>query len=93
MTAPEYLYFVVRSDLPLGRQMAQLIHAMDLWCAANGPQNGTVIVYGVRNEAALLRAWQDRAQFNGVIFHEPDLANQATAFCTPSGPFNLPLVR
>ena len=90
---PEVLYFVVRSDLTPGRQAAQLIHAMDLWCEANGPQRGTVIVYQTGSERSLLRIWEERVREDGVIFHEPDLEGEATAFATPRGPLRLPLLR
>ena len=61
---PERLYFVTRDDLTEGRRAAQLIHACDEWTALYGPQKGTVIVYSVSDEEALLEALgaQDRYQ-------------------------------
>lgn len=92
--APDRLYFVVRADLSEGRRAAQLIHAMDEWAALHGPQRGTVVVYGVPSEQALLETWRQTvdAQANGVVFREPDLKGQATAFATDHGPLELPLL-
>jgi len=87
--APERLYFVTRSDLSEGRRAAQLIHAMDEWAARFGPQKGTVIVYEVPDEAALLAIWE---QVDGVLFREPDFDDAATALATPDGPMDLPLL-
>lgn len=87
------LYFVVRTDIDRGRQMAQLIHAMDEWGAVHGPSRGRVVVYGVRSEDALLRAWEGlQAGSQSVCFHEPDLRGQMTAFATAAGPLRLSLV-
>ncbi len=87
--APERLYFVTRADLSEGRRAAQLIHAMDQWAARHGPQKGTVIVYEVPDEEALLAIWRD---VGGVLWREPDLDDEATAFVTPDGPMSLPLL-
>lgn len=92
--APGRLYFVTRSDLSEGRRAAQLIHAMDLWVARHGPQMGTVIVYEVPLEEDLLLVW-DYAESQapgGVLFREPDLGDEATAFATAYGPMDLPLL-
>lgn len=86
------LYFVVRTDIDRGRQMAQLIHTMDEWAAVHGPSRGRVVVYGVRNEDALLRAWEGLpGGSDSVCFHEPDLQGQMTAFVTAAGPLRLSL--
>lgn len=84
------LYFVVRGDLPIGRAMAQAIHAMDEWSAAHGPQQGTVIVYEVADEEELLNRLP--SQGRTVLWREPDLGNQATAFATDLGRMKLPLL-
>ena len=93
MKTPDTLCFVTRDDLSPVRRAAQLIHSMDEWAAAHGSQRGTVIVYGVTNEKALLRAWETKAEMDGVLFREPDLGDAATAFATARGPFRLPLLR
>ena len=90
-TKPDRLYFVVRSDLPEGRRCAQLIHAADEWAALHGPQQGTVIVYEALNEQELLDIW-DAVGEAGVLFREPDLGDEATAFATAEGPIDLPLL-
>jgi len=86
---------VARSDLSEGRRAAQLIHAMDLWTARFGPQNGTVIVYEVPTEEDLLLVWRyviDQKPAGGVLFREPDLDGQATAMATSHGPMELTLL-
>jgi hypothetical protein len=86
------LYFVVRADIDRGRQMAQLIHAMDEWAHRYGSSRGRVIVYSVRNEEALLRLWESLpAGGKSACFHEPDLQGQMTAFATSWGPLGLSL--
>ena len=89
--APERLYFVVRTDLSEGRRASQLLHAMDNWTARFGPQQGTVIVYGVPDEEAL-EALRETLGTNTVVFHEPDLGDSLTALATSHGPLKLPLL-
>lgn len=84
------LYFVTRTDLSEGRRTAQVIHAMDEWCALYGPQKGTVIVYAVPSEEALLAALPTDGKT--VLWREPDLKHQATAFATDQGRLELPLL-
>jgi len=86
----ERLYFVTRTDLSEGRRAAQLLHAMDLWTTEYGPQNGTVIVYAVPTEKRLLDALPDNGRT--VLWREPDLDDEATAFATDQGPLRLPLL-
>jgi hypothetical protein len=74
------LYFAVRTDLSEGRRAAQLIHAMDGWAARHGPQQGTVIVFAVPDEETLLEAMPGNGRT--VVFREPDLDHEATAFAT-----------
>jgi len=71
---------VTRKDLSEGKRAAQLLHAMDHWALNHGPHLGTVIVYGVPKEQDLISA----VPANGkcVLWHEPDLNNQLTAFAT-----------
>jgi len=64
---------------------------MDEWVALHGPQRGTIIVYEVPNERDLHLVWE-HVEHDGVIFHEPDLGGEATAFATPRGPLDLPLL-
>lgn len=85
-----YLYFVTRNDLSEGRRAAQLLHAMDCWTTRYGPQNGTVIVYGVASEADLLEVLPTEGKT--VLWREPDLDNEATAFATDIGRMDLPLL-
>lgn len=93
MAGPERLYFVTRSDLSEGKRCAQAVHAMDLWATAHGPQNGTVIIYAVKDEGELL-ALRDRLPQGSrhVLFREPDLGLEATALATDAGPLRLPLL-
>jgi hypothetical protein len=84
------LYFVTRSDLSEGRRAAQLLHAMDCWTTQHGPQQGTVIVYSVPNEDALLGCLPSTGRT--VLWREPDLNNQATAFASDIGRMELPLL-
>ena len=84
------LYFVTRTDLSEGQRAAQLLHAMDVWTARYGPQNGTVIVYGVPSEKDLLRHLPEDGRT--VLWREPDLQDQATAFATDLGRMCLPLL-
>ncbi|MFN3197543.1 MAG: hypothetical protein ACE366_03830 [Bradymonadia bacterium] len=88
--APERLYFVVRTDLPEGRRMAQAIHAMDAWAARHGPQQGIVVVYGVPSEAELMAHVPRTGRT--CVWREPDLKHQATAFATDAGRMALPLL-
>jgi len=84
------LYFAVRTDLAEGKRCAQALHAMDLWTARFGPQDGTVIVYGVPDEERLLELLPGDGRT--VLWREPDLGDEATAFATDSGRFDLPLL-
>ena len=84
------LYFVVRTDIGIGRAMAQAIHAMDEWTARFGPQQGTVIVYGVGSEQELLDLFPSEGR--SILWREPDLNNEATAFATDLGRMDLPLL-
>jgi hypothetical protein len=66
---------------------------MDEWTARFGPQGGTVIVYSVPDEDALLDALESVGQGSRtVLWREPDLHDQATAFATDKGRLELPLL-
>ena len=91
MSTPR-LYFITRNDLSEGKRAAQLLHAMDQWCARFGPQQGTVIVYSVPNEAALLEHLPLEGEGRTALWREPDMDDQATAIATDQGPLNLPLL-
>jgi len=91
MSRSDRLYFVTRTDLSEGRRAAQLIHAMDEWTTRFGRQGGTVIVYGVSSEDELLRLLPN-GNSRTVLWREPDLDNEATAFATDKGRMNLPLL-
>lgn len=84
------LYFCVRTDLSPGRRAAQLIHAMDGFAALHGPHMGTVVVYQVPDEIALLQALPQTGR--RYIWTEPDLDNEATAWACDAGRLNLPLL-
>jgi hypothetical protein len=91
MATTDRLYFVTRTDLSEGRRAAQLLHAMDVWNARFGSQGGTVIVYGVSSEDELLELLPN-GDSRTVLWREPDLDNEATAFATDAGRMNLPLL-
>lgn len=92
------LYFVTRDDLPggEGRRAAQLIHAGQLWAARPGgaAHEGTVIVYSVPDEDSLLDTLEGLIEQGAqtVLWREPDLKDQATAFATDFGRMELPLL-
>ena len=88
--SPNRLYFVTRTDLSEGRRAAQILHAMDLWVSRYGPQGGTVIVYAVPSEEHLLKVLPREGRT--VLWREPDLGDQATAFATDVGRMDLPLL-
>ncbi len=90
MSQTDRLYFVTRTDLSEGRRAAQLLHAMDEWTALFGPQRGTVVVYQVPDERTLLNLLPEEGRT--VLWREPDLKNQATAFATDRGRLELPLL-
>lgn len=86
----ERLYFVVRADLSEGRRAAMAIHAMDEWSHVHGPHRGTVIIYEVPSEQALLACLPETGRT--TLWREPDLENQAAAFATDVGRMELPLL-
>ncbi len=84
------LYFAVRTDLSEGKRMAQALHVMDQWTDRYGPQKGTVIVFAVPDEEALLTVMPKEGRT--VAFREPDLGFEATAFATDIPLVGLPLL-
>lgn len=87
---PERLYFVTRADLNEGRRAAQLIHADAEWSITYGPHRGTVIVYQVPDEQSLLASIPTAGRT--VLWREPDLGDQLTAYATDAGRMELPLL-
>lgn len=84
------MYVLVRADLVPGRQLAQAVHAAIGLAERGSPAGGgspvdsvglpeTVVVLAVPDEAALIERAGD-----GYLFHEPDLAGQATAYAAVS---------
>lgn len=85
-----YLYFVTRDDLHEGRRAAQILHAGLDWVARHGAHNGAVLVYSVPDEDTLLANLP--VEGRTVLWREPDLKHQATAFATDLKPTNLCLL-
>lgn len=70
---------LVRDDLPGGTQLAQAVHAAVEYTLKEPDRAGaapTVVVLSVPDETSLL----SRFASNGLLFREPDLDGQATAF-------------
>lgn len=77
------IYVLVRSDLAPGLQLAQAVHAATAFALAHPERASStpnVVVLAVPDEAALL-SFADSA---GVVFREPDVGDEATAFATVS---------
>lgn len=77
---------VVRADLSLAQQLCQAVHAAHEAGIKFGDPNGisSVVVCSVPNEQGLLIELQ-KANARGiksVLFKEPDINNEATAFST-----------
>ncbi len=94
---PPKLYVLVRGDLPPGAQAAQAVHAAIEYALAKPAQareTRNVVVLNVLDEEDLLTAASIQPE-DGVLFHEEDLDDQATAYATvcDDGRFQgLPLV-
>jgi hypothetical protein len=78
---------LVRKDLPTAQQIVQSCHAVIEATASFHPSPSThphLVVCGVADESALLRALQSarQAEIPCREFVEPDLDNQVTAFAT-----------
>lgn len=78
------LTIVVRGDITLGRQMAQVAHAALEWSAVHGPHHGVVHVRGVASVDHLtwVAGFAEATGGRTVVWHEPDLRGRATAFAT-----------
>lgn len=79
-------YLVVRIDLPIEQQIVQASHAAYEagvhFCTFN--TSNSLVVCKVNSEYELL-CEQERLCRHGIkfiVFREPDIGNQATAFCT-----------
>ena len=83
-----YLSVVVRKDLPWSYRVAQAVHAMDDYAGKHGRHGGPVLVFAAKDEAHLLA----RAPVGGVLFREPDLGDEATAFAVKGRWEGLPLL-
>lgn len=79
---PPKLYVLVRGDLPPGLQYAQAVHAAVEFALANPEavrSTPNAVVLNVLDEADLLDAASLKPQ-TGVLFREPDLDDEATAY-------------
>ena len=99
----ERLYLVVRSDLPPGLQMSQVVHAMVAFDRAHPgiseawqDSSNTISILSVPNEASL-RKLADEIDCSGdapwVPFYEPDLAGSMTALALGPGYTSQRMVR
>jgi len=76
------LYVVVRSDLPIGLQMAQLGHAAFTFGREHPDADvgENIYVKSAASEPALLRLVQRAVGLCPItVFHEPDIGGQLTA--------------
>ncbi len=80
----DYCYVVVRKDLSKPQQAVQSGHAileMARKLEAEG-HHPSIIICGADDEDHLLELYDEYKQrFDCHLFHEPDIGNQATAFC------------
>lgn len=75
------MYVLVRGDLTPGSQIAQAIHAAVEYTLEHPARVvPTVVALEVDSEEQLL----EHAHAFGVLFREPDLGGEATAFCAVS---------
>ena len=86
----ERLYLCSRADLGEGRRAAQLIHASQTWAERHGPHHGTVIVYIAPDEHGLIGCLPKSGR--SVVWREPDLHDQVTAWASDAGRQELPLL-
>lgn len=74
------MYVIVREDLPIGLQMAQVCH-VSVEYALQRPEEAKStpigVVLSVPNETTLVEI---ASKLDGVLFREPDIGNEATAF-------------
>lgn len=82
----ERLYVVVRADLPIGLQMAQVVHVAlrygREWWVDDEEEDETVVVLWAKNEQELKdirwQVWQRTAIARCYDFAEPDLGGELT---------------
>lgn len=77
------LYVLVRDDLSPGLQLAQAVHAATAFAQRHPERSASTenaVILAVPDEATLLSYATD----DGVLFREPDLGDEATAFATVS---------
>lgn len=78
---------VVRQDLPLEQQLVQAIHAAHesgIYLSPASDKSTSVVVCSTSSEQQLLNTL-DKVESRGIrtiLFREPDIGNQATAFAT-----------
>jgi hypothetical protein len=78
---------VVRQDLPIEQQIVQAVHAAHesgIYLSPPTGQTTSVVVCSVKSEQQLLNTL-DRVESRGIktiLFREPDIGNEATAFAT-----------
>lgn len=86
--ADSKLYVLVRSDLELGLQMAQAVHAataISVQYPVTVRETLNVVVLSVLDEDDLLAAWSTRPpDVPHSLFHEPDCGDEATAYAEVS---------
>lgn len=80
------MYVVVREDIPVADQAVQACHATIAAASSYAERTVTdnLVLCGVSDEAELLET-SKRLELEGIpfrLFHEPDLAGQATALAT-----------
>lgn len=85
------LYVLIRDDLPPGLQLAQAVHAATAFALAHpdlASSTPNVVVLAVADEPALLAHVHAGGRRPGVVFREPDIGDEATAYATVSTGIN-----
>ncbi len=91
MPEPSYLYAIVRRDLSLAQRTVQAMHAVIEHYRRldpKTPEHPHLVVCGVRDLAALLRAVTHLESFIPTLYCEPDRDDEPTALCV--GPLTGP---
>ena len=84
---PAKLYILIRTDIPLGDQGAQMCHATAEWCkrwqCRSGTEwdNETIVIVSVKDlpHLVLLQRKMEHKFVDYTIFCEPDLQGQMTS--------------